>query len=223
MTHFLDSIGGRQLTIITDGFTTTEVLDNGDTSYQEDGLQSRAYRAVDSGAGAYIDYLPHWGTDDWTFFALMKASSSLNPTGFPNYNFTAATDTGYNNPRFAAYATGSYKPQFALYGAGASPTMAFLMQIANNERLCMWRVESSNLAGGVHDGLMDGRKSTAPVGHGCTTVPASQTTYFQWGGRSGASDFGVLNMRLFSKVGFVHSWVSDETAALMAEEMGTYK
>ena len=202
MTHFTDSIAGRTMAVITDSFVVSSGLwPNGDDAIEEDGSQTRAYRAVDSASGVNNVMLPNWGVTDFTMqFLARKTGFNLNPSGFTNYWCMAITDNAYNNEanRMYCYASGNSALSVKIGGA---PAMICAMSAINTPYMFTLTIESSNLSGGRYSVYRNGIR-TAEGAHGLTVAPTYAGTghYFQRGGRNGASDFGILSFPFLGKI-----------------------
>lgn len=222
MTYFLDAVGSRQMTVITDAFALRSTnLPNGDPVIEETNGASRSYRAVDSGAGVAAAYLPNWGTTDWTFMVMLHANGNLNPDGFSNYWCCAATDSSYLNPTLRIFAIDDEAWRLSVWALTGVANVDLNNFSQDIDVLWVVRCESSNLSGGRIEAWRNGRR-VSDNAHGITAAGRASASLFQWGGRNGTNNYGVLNSELLAKLAVCHAWIPDEEIIELAEEMGVY-
>lgn len=219
MTQFTDTVAGRVMDILVDSFVeTADVFPNGDSSVQEDGSQSRSYRAVDTAVGVDTDYLPRWGVSDYTMCFGAERNANLNPSGFSGYWAMACSDNAYGNvpDRFRAWpaTTSNIRLTWASDGAVIDVPLGL-----NEMRHFAVFIESSNLTGSGEVLLYVNGIRYASAVHSVLAAPTYGGTghYWQRGGRSGASDFGVLALPYWAKLGIFHRRLTDEEIVVQSK------
>lgn len=221
MADFTDLVAGRKMRIIGDSFTPRTDMPNGGGWMEENASLSRAFRATDEnvGGGVAAAWLPNWGVTDYTFNVVLRRELNWNPTGFANYWLMAITNNAYTNARMTLYASSSTNLAMTMEGI---PVANWVFPSTAVPHLCTLRIQSSNLAGGTRDSLRNGQVASNLAAHGITSVPVRSGTgnFAQFGGRNGASDFGVLGCGRVGRIFVAHRWMSQMEIIRIAREMG---
>ena len=202
MTTFTDAIGGRTLAPVNDTMIAGALIGSSDQEYiEEDGSASRAWRHEDTASGLVGDFLPNWGTTDWTMGLYVSSPGSYNPSGFPTYRAWSLCDSGYaNSPLYLRSNTTS--------------TLGLVIDTVAMQTISKgWnviRLESSNMTDGVVQRVFNGRQG-ASAAHGVGSTPSRTTpTIHQLGGKYTTNDYGILGGVRFSNFWIAHEWVSND-------------
>lgn len=218
MSYFLDSIGARQLTVVNDAFVANGTYLNGDSKTKVDDVAfSRAWRAEDTGAGVGADFLPQWGTTDWTMILALDSVSNFNPTGFATYRAWGLNDGSYANSPLYLRSNTSTTMRLVVEHSGTS-----LLNFTIPKTLMVVRIESSDTSAGVMDSWSNGVPYLAQTAHGATSASsnAGGVTMMQYGGKYTTNDYGMLGDVSVNKLAIVHSWITDQEIRDMAIALG---